>query len=279
MTEQLRSEDEAKIIDHARTYPYGVPDRSFVLLRGVAYPFAGLASSDWGSSTIETDAGRRPLREVVVESSGPTIDVDERRVAVVASGSNASPAQLRRKFPDFEGKCIPVVAATLEDHDIVFSAHVSRFGSVPVTLMASPGTSVHVFLTFLTADEEDGMFKTEGGNYDYVRLDTAEATFVDTHADLDGLRAYVSRYGALNLGGAPVGLAGTTVRDSRFERITESDAIDRVAPMFGMSGDELILRCVADQSLRRSCIARLSAESIPLGVSATTLKAPETSGA
>ena len=71
---------------------------------------------------------------------------------VIAHGSNRSPDQLRRKFDYLSGAAseIPVTRARLRDHDVVYSAHVTQYGSMAANLQYLPGVEVEIFVTWLT---------------------------------------------------------------------------------------------------------------------------------
>ena len=106
----------------AISYPYYVPARSYVI--------AGACHEELAiCAPIPDLSGRRP---------------------VLAVGSNQSPEQLIRKFGDANLGTIPVIRATLTDFDIVYSPHVSAYGSIPTTLRHSPGTRVTLFVNWLT---------------------------------------------------------------------------------------------------------------------------------
>jgi hypothetical protein len=108
-----------------------------VLARAKAYPFARPESS-----VIVMGGEVRPLVKV---------DPDEfaSRTAVLAYGSNASPESLRWKFPDHVA-VLPLLRGTATGIDVVYSAHMTVYGSIPATLQASPGTRAEVFVALLT---------------------------------------------------------------------------------------------------------------------------------
>jgi len=57
---------------------------------------------------------------------------------VLAYGSNASVQQLRREFSGFTTfTFIPVIKAKLYNFGVVYSAHFSAYGAVPLTLQFS----------------------------------------------------------------------------------------------------------------------------------------------
>lgn len=163
-------------VERALAYPFDVPDHSYRLGNDGAQP--------WEPTSADV-RGRTP---------------------VVAAGSNAAPAQLRRKFEGWRDLAIPVERVTLRDVVPVYSAHVTRYGSIPATLAWHPGARATLHVTWLREDELKLMHRTEalGRNYDFVRLPFAR---VERGAAADApLFAYQSLHGGLLREGAPVAL-------------------------------------------------------------------------
>ena len=65
------------------------------------------------------------------------------RLPVIGHGSNRSPEQLRRKFGARAE--IPVSRAWLSDYDVVYSAHVTQYGSIAANLQHTPGARAEVY--------------------------------------------------------------------------------------------------------------------------------------
>ena len=93
---------------------------------------------------------------------------------MIAHGSNRSPEQLQRKFADLPvaETSIPVTRAWLADHDVVYSAHVTQYGAIAANLRSTPGTTVEIYVTWLSEPQLNRMHETElgGENYAYGRL-------------------------------------------------------------------------------------------------------------
>ena len=88
---------------------------------------------------------------------------------VLAVGSNAAPDQLRRKYGQDHHDDIPVTMGWLDDHDVVYGAYLTGYGSLPATLVDSPGTRVAMAITWLTERALAQMHTTEavGAHTDY----------------------------------------------------------------------------------------------------------------
>ncbi len=107
-------------IRHAKSYPFEIPERSYVYRRG----------------------------EVLAYDAHPV--PRDGRVPVLAAGSNQSHHQIARKFDGHpSGEVIPSQRGRLHDFDVVYAAHLASYGSVPATFQESPGTVVGVFVLWL----------------------------------------------------------------------------------------------------------------------------------
>ena len=84
----------------------------------------------------------------------------DNRIPILSVGSNRSPYQLKRKFTLNED--ISVTTATLYDSDIVYSASISAYGSVPATQWPCEGVAVNLNVLWLKEDQLNKMHLTEG---------------------------------------------------------------------------------------------------------------------
>lgn len=191
----------------AYDYPYAAPQQDFLFSAGAARPLAA------------------------------TFDLRDRQ-PVIAVGSNRAPEQLARKFGDGIGTEIPVTWARMHGFDVVYSAHLAGYGSVPATLHPSPGTAVRVAVTWLTADQLARMHETEqvGRNYVYG---TFEAGLLDLGAGRPELPAgcYITKLGALALDGAPVALAEVEAAARRYAALPQPAKIALLHRHFGGGED------------------------------------------
>lgn len=150
----------------------------------------------------------------------------------MAVGSNRAPEQLRRKFGDTA--TVPVTVARLRDHDVVYSAHMASYGSIPATLAESPGTTVTISLTWLSPAQLQRMHETEavGVNYDFGEATTLQ---LDRGAErpILPIGCYLGRRGALALDGAPVALAEVDASGRRFSAVPQPEMVARVHSSFG----------------------------------------------
>jgi hypothetical protein len=191
------------------------PDTDEPIRRALAYPYDPPAGS-----FVQIGAETLPVPPEEVEIDG--------RRALLAYGANASPEALTRKLAHLEPRPIAVLRVSLSGWDVVYSAHVTRYGSVPAAVVASPGTVASVHLVFPDDEQFGAIAATEGRNYRLEQL-------VDFTAELEiggegpvEIDAFVSVHGPVLLDGSPVALAAIPARGRVFPALTTPEMIDRV---------------------------------------------------
>jgi hypothetical protein len=200
-------------------YPFDVPLHSFM----------------WTAGGVE------PL-----PPSARVAEVCGQRHPVLAIGSNASPGQLTRKFSDQrftdpaspQGS-IPVLTADVDDVDVVYGAHLAWYGSLPATLLDTPGACARVFITWLTTRQLETMNDTEGLGHAYQ---LRQIGGVRCHGDeVDPALSYVTMAGACVLGGHPLALGTTEAPGSWRRRGTQRQAWAQLATDMGCDVDGPVL--------------------------------------
>jgi hypothetical protein len=191
------------------------PDTEELVRRALAYPYHPPAGSF-------VQIGDRTLPVPPEE-----IDVAGGR-ALLAYGANASPEALTRKLAALPPEPIPVLRVSLRGWDVVYSAHVTRYGAVPAAVVASPGTVASVHLVFPNDEQLAALAATEGQNYRLERL-------VDFGAELEiggegprEIDAFISVHGPLLLDGSPIALAAIPARERVFPEMAMPELLDRV---------------------------------------------------
>jgi hypothetical protein len=190
--------DTAELVRRALAYPYDPPAGSFVQL---------------GAETLPV-----PPEEV---------DIDGRR-ALLAYGSNASPEALTRKLAHLEPRPIVVLRVALSGWDVVYSAHVTRYGSVPAAVVPSPGTTASVHLVFPDDEQLATLAATEGQNYRLEQLVDFSAEYEIGGEGPVEIDAFVGVHGPLLVDGSPIALAAIPARERVFPELTTPEMIDRV---------------------------------------------------
>lgn len=213
-------------IVHAKAYPFAILDHSYVLKGGEVTPLpAGEAHR----------AGRTP---------------------VIASGSNRSHEQLARKFGD-DPEGVATERAWLADFDVVYAAHITRYGSIPTTLQHVEGMRVHLAINWLTERQLHAMHATEG-SYDFVALEQI-ALATEAGPALAEAFVYVARNGYLMHEGAPIGAREAEAQGRPHASMDQTQAQAHVHARLGegTEPDAFVLQNIEDERLRRARSARL----------------------
>jgi hypothetical protein len=222
-------------------YPFGVPRESYLWKHGEVLPREKFGEAD--------TAGR---------------------IAVLAIGSNASPRQLDRKFlgepwmPEEGPECeIAVAKVRVVGIDVVYAAHLAGYGSIPVTVVDSPGTKVSLSITWLTNRQFERMNETErlGSHYFLRAIDSVE----DDHRVYGSVYCYVGKEGAALLGDGLLALDGIAVENGQLARGDQRRAWDLLAAdMSYSSGPDLLASTLKDDLKRQEVASHLLDRRIPL---------------
>lgn len=225
--------DRHAALARARGYPYPIPEHSYHWRESQAH--------DFDPARIE---GRTP---------------------VLAVGSNQSPEQITRKFGHVAGTEIPVQRCTLRGFDVVYSAHIAGYGSVPAMLQAAPGTTVTLFVNWLDEAQLTAMHETElrSGNYHYGRLDEIALT-LEGGETLNSVHGYISRRGHIRHDNEGVALAKVTAQNRQRPARDTAQMLAYVHERIASDQplDDFILRLIDDTDFRQSVIAELSTDSV-----------------
>ena len=221
----------------AKAYPFDSPSGSYLFAPGDLQPI-GQASF----------AGRTP---------------------VIAHGSNRSPQQLLRKFGHLEARHaeIPVTFGWLGDYDVVYAAHITRYGAISSTLRHTPECRVRVAINWLTDPQLTRMHETEGAStYPYGRL--ADIT-LDLEAgpvgSLSEAFLYHGRHGCLAVEGSPVGLAAVSSDGRPHAEMHQEEILTHLRDSHGPAHtlDGFILRYLDDLTVRETIVSAMREAAVP----------------
>jgi hypothetical protein len=220
------------VLIRAAGYPYDITAHSFTFVAGTEAPF-----------DPRLREGRHP---------------------VIGYGSNQSPLRLRQKYGTDHAP-IPVQRAWLDDHDVVYSAHFSSYGSLPAALRHVSGTRVAVAVNWLSDIELAVMHPTEIDSYHFSKLVNLKLD-LDGGETLDTAFAYLSFRGHVGDGNNPIALREIRAENRRLPELGQREALtlmrDRIAP-----GDDLadfVRRHIDDVAERESRVAWLQGDALPV---------------
>lgn len=237
--------DDAAFRAFLRTFAAAVGPRPYepdALERALAYPWARPAHS-----YLARDGRAELLDDLpLAERTGMVAAFAERRHPIVAIGSNAAPDWLDAKlahFPDRDDRTVLVLAGRLHGVDVAPAATVSAYGSMPATLVASPGTAVRAAVLWLTDAQVQQLTWSEL-SYRLGRLDHAEFEMDEADVEVDPVFAYVNRLGAFRVNGAPPALAAVPADGRSARAVTQRELLDLIAPRIldqpGARADDLV---------------------------------------
>lgn len=157
-----------------------------------SHPKAGSgATADPSSRSAQQD---RPLDSLLRKVDGPPVAA---RTPVLAVGSNASPAQVRRKMANAGLPTrVPITAVKVRGLTVGVSAHVSRPGYLPATPVPDPAAESDLWVLWLDAAALDAVDATEP-NYHRVRLPARCSVHLTSGQAVTDGWVYVSRHGHL----------------------------------------------------------------------------------
>ena len=182
----------------------------------------------------------------------PPADVDAAiaagAVGVVAYGSNASPVVLRRKLGERAAAAVLAPPVVLPDTDVVFSAHVSRHGAIPATIVPWPGTEVDAWLLARPARRDRRARRHRA----QLRARAPRPRRPRAHRVRVAPRP-------LRVGGHPVALAGVPARGRTLRALTETEMLEQVRARARVERGAGSLRACADRRRGCACGARPAA--------------------
>jgi len=257
--------DPAAVFARVRAYPYDPP--------AFGYRFRHEAESPERAEAREIVShppanGEVPVSDVTVALGGNGVPRRyERRVAVIAAGSNASFTRLKSKFAaagvpgDF-----PVLKARLSGVVSVYSAHVSRYGAIPGTLTGEEEATSELHVAFLDPGELKRLNGSEslGKNYALALLGGLDAD-LGNGCVLDAALAYVSLRGAYAPDGAPVRLSAFAALGSRHAAAGQEDMLERVRLHIGHDGplERFVHEHAEDEAVRTERVRIMAGSAMP----------------
>ncbi len=202
-------------------YPFPQAPGSYVLVRSEVLPVEAIDPASLAEWIVQ---GRRRLGDQCDEAL-----LARRRVPLLAYGSNGSPEVLERKLG--AEAFVPVVQATLHDFDIVYSAHISPYGSVPAALYPSRRTSLDVCVLLVDDRQLATLDETEP-NYARGLLAAGDSLRIDG-VPIRHVYLYATRHGVLREGNEPVAVAEMEAEERQVPAMGQEEVLERVRVRLG----------------------------------------------
>jgi hypothetical protein len=245
--------DERRFAEFLRALFARAPPRAYeaaALERALGYPWARPPGSYWlagGGVGLLEDMGaaerERVLSRFTSGSSG--------RSPLLAIGSNAAPETLERKFAHFseeEDRAVLALTGRLHDFDVGPSAHLALYGSMPATLLPSPGTAVCATVLWVTPAQFTQLAWSEL-NYRFGKLRT-RFEVDEGAAHFDEVMVFVSRFGTFRVDGRPVALGAIEADGRTVEALTQERLLDDAAALAlgPEAGAETLVRAIFEDT-------------------------------
>lgn len=264
-----RTSIEKDQIERALGYPFALSAGSYVICGGKTFPIVHFDAIDPRSSVIGSLGAIRTLADAYRAASGAIL-AEPDLVPILASGSNASPDRLTEKFADIPGAFVCVLKGFVTGICPVYSAHITRYGSISATLHRVSDARAEVFCVLLPRDLLSTMHKSEaiGVNYGFYQLPGIQFE-ADGGVFLSGLHTYLSLWGALLVEGQPISVSAFKVIHKSLVKMDQADIMSQVHRLVGggVELEEFILGNIQDTDLRRDRIERLSSQhSVPVNL-------------
>ena len=228
------------------------PDREAQLARALGYPYP-LTHKSFVFRAGSTDGYR------LVDNADEFPDVSG-RTAVLAVGSNQSPEQLARKFPEPEWGEIPTSRVHVSGFDSVYSAHITGYGSIAAMLFPMPGTTVSLYVNWLTDQQLEKMHETElpNENYTYGRLEDIDLR-VEAGPELSSVNLYMGSRGAFAPDGNVIPLAKVPAEGRANRALSQTEILRAVQKKLAQESgfEEFIFLSISDPAQRLEFIEEM----------------------
>ena len=190
--------------------PPAAERRPYVYRGGCVFPLQRGRATTPGGLRVDSAEGPQPLRDWLRALGAAPL---EERIPVLALGANAYPPQLREKLRSaprpLQDDTVPVLGCVLRDANLVFCAHLSRAGYIPVTARHRPGHAVAAWLQWFTAAQLPLIAAAEGPRYRLVEIAQGGGALTLEGVATRPPRAYTWLHDALlDFGAGPLAFAG-----------------------------------------------------------------------
>jgi len=181
--------------------------------------------------------------------------IDPDALAIVASGSNASPTRLHEKLgARLGGLVVAGVPCVVAGWTPVYSAHFTAYGALPATLVREPEARARLVCLRVPRALVPELHRSEaiGRNYGFFRLDDGGVRVASDDAVVGEPHAYLSLHGVLSLERGPRRLAAFTVDGSTLAAASEREVMTAACRLVApdLERDALVARLAGDAEFR-----------------------------
>lgn len=164
-------------------YPGEIPDYSFLLEGARIFKLSVASNRPLKASLLKMEFFLKELDEYLLSKS--LSQISERK-PIIVYGSLRNPPSLYDRFNSDASKneyiqrahikntygtdLVPSFHCVLTDYDVVYMAHASKRGYIPITLAHSPGTVLPILVIFLDERQLKMMDIGEGRDRDFYKL-------------------------------------------------------------------------------------------------------------
>jgi len=249
---------QQKLVARAKRYPFDPPSMSYLFVGDDCWALRDYDSKDPQNASVEVGGALQPINKALLHQGYDPTDLCVPRIAVLASGSNASPTRLREKFGPHPGQtCIPVVKHHVSDVVPVFSAKFASYGSITATLQYVPGVQSEMFVTYLSEPQLMSMHVTEaiGDEYHFSRIDNVKIGHENGAFTTGPIYAYLSVKEIFQVGGVQFTLREfeTNAPKTRFVARSQEAMLELAWNFLERSKDfdVFIYENISDKNIRR----------------------------
>jgi len=203
-------EYDPAMFEKALRYPFERPTGSFVLRDAEVISLEDLPPGDRKSLVATFTADRHPI---------------------LSFGGNGAPGWLEVKFAHFEDAAdreALVLTGYLSGVDVGAISSPGILGYMAGTLFASPGTAVRSAVVWVTTTQATQLAWSEM-TYRLGRLEDVRFEMDEADIEVEDIFAFVSRFGAFCIDGAPVALAAIPARGRTARAVTQEEILGTVA--------------------------------------------------
>lgn len=227
--EQTNANCEA--IQRALNYPYPWNGKSYVFFNGYHHP---------------VDKPHDQLRQ--------------KRTPVLAYGSNRSAEQLHRKFGTVTAENgIFVEACQLSGFDIIHSAHITSYGSIPAAILPHEKVIVEIAITWLNREQLIIMDASENTGITYGRERITESVQFSDGYVCNKVEVYQSTHGPLKVNNKIVSHSNVSANGRKMNEMTNIDLLHLTHQNFcpDLTFNKFVMQTITDNGFRANISNRL----------------------